>query len=531
VSLLLTVLTCGSVLANPDPMQLNVKNASVLEVLSLISEAGGFNIAVGGGVKGSVTLSVKDIEPRDLLELVIGVVDAAYVEENGAVWVMTREDYESRYGEPFVDNLVSRTVVLKRASLKEVLPGIMTLLRDKAVVKPDLAGNAVTIKASPGLVEEAVQMLEAVDRPTVTRTFQLQSIPARLAAGLLGKMVTDQTNIVEDEVNQRLIVSSSDFELERVADIIAQLDAGGGVESLVLPIGHADADSLAEALRPHLTAEIGIIHADSRSHQMMVVDYPAVLDRISGLVTAFDVPQRQVLIEAKILQVSTSREVRSGIDWSAVQDQVNLTGHFPELAATESGLRGDFGNLSEKNYQVLVEALETYGDTELLSSPRLMVIDGGTGLIHVGSQVPYKTIDTRESATGTLNQFEKVVVIDVGVKLEVTVGIGGDGLISLKVRPEVSSVSGYSDGIPIVDAATTDSALLVEDGNTVILGGLIKDEQRTVRKGVPVLASIPLLKYLFSSNSEETYKSELVILLTPRIMTGREEYVQEDWTR
>jgi type II secretory pathway component GspD/PulD (secretin) len=99
------------------------------------------------------------------------------------------------------------------------------------------------------------------------------------------------------------------------------------------------------------------------------------------------------------------------------------------------------------------------------------------------------------------------------------------------VRPEVSSVSGYSDGIPIVDAATTDSALLVEDGNTVILGGLIKDEQRTVRKGVPVLASIPLLKYLFSSNSEETYKSELVILLTPRIMTGREEYVQEDWTR
>jgi len=85
-------------------------------------------------------------------------------------------------------------------------------------------------------------------------------------------------------------------------------------------------------------------------------------------------------------------------------------------------------------------------------------------------------------------------------------------------------VTGFSDGIPIIDAATTDSALLIQDGNTVILGGLVKDETRKVRKGVPLLASIPLIKYLFSSNTDEHLKSELVILLTPRIMTGREEY-------
>jgi type II secretory pathway component GspD/PulD (secretin) len=151
-----------------------------------------------------------------------------------------------------------------------------------------------------------------------------------------------------------------------------------------------------------------------------------------------------------------------------------------------------------------------------------MVIDGGSGLIHVGSQVPYKTIDTRESATGTLNQFEKVVIIEVGVKLEVSASIQGDDMVSLRVRPEVSSVVGFSDNVPVVDNATTDSSLLVADGNTVILGGLVKDETRTTRKGVPILASIPIIKYLFSSNVEEKKKSELVILLTPRIMTGRE---------
>ncbi|MFO7608611.1 MAG: secretin N-terminal domain-containing protein [Candidatus Krumholzibacteriia bacterium] len=510
--------------ADPDPMQLNVKNVSVLEVLALLADAGGFNIAVGGGVKGSVTLSVQDIEPRDLLDLVVGVVDAAYVAENGAIWVMTREDYEKRYGQPFVDNLVSRTFVLEQASVKDVMPGVTALLGDRAIIKPDLAGNTLTIKAAPKLVREAVQMLAALDRPAVTRGFQLHSMSAGMAAGLLAKMVGDGAVIVEDPVNQRLVVSASEFELKRIEGILGQMDVGGGIESAILPVAHAHADSLADVLRGHLTVDTGMIHSDHRSRQIVVVDYPPVVARIRELARAFDIPQRQVLLEAKILQVSTGREIRSGIDWSVVQDQMNLSGSFPTLVTTDPGLRGDLGDLSAKNYQIIVQALEIFGETRLLSSPRLMVLDGGSGLIHVGSQVPYKTIDTRETAAGTLNQFEKVVIIDVGVKLEVTVNISGADMIVLKVRPEVSAVTGEADGVPIVDAATTDSSLLVQDGNTVILGGLIKDETRKVRKGVPVLSRLPLLKYLFSSNQEETYRSEMIILLTPRIMTGRELY-------
>lgn len=524
---MLAACASAQVPADAQPMQLNVKNASVLEVLKLIAEAGGFNLAIGGGVKGSITLSVDEMAPADLLDIVVGVIDAAYVVENGAVWVMTRESYEGRYGDPFVDNLVSRTVVLNQALVKDVMPSLITLLGDKAIIKPDLVGNLVTIKASPRRVAEAAQMLASLDRPTSSRSFPLRAMPTTVAATLLAGMVSEQASILEDPANSRLVVNASDFELDRIGAMVAMLDAGGGIESAILDVSHANPDSLAEALRPHLTQDVGAIQADRRSRKIVVSDYPAVVRNISALAAAFDVPGRQVLLEAKILQVSTSREVRSGIDWSVVEDRVNLTGTFPALASDDPGFRGDFGELSSQNYQVLVEALESFGDTELLSSPRLMVLDGGTGLIHVGSQVPYKTIDTRETASGTLNQFEKVVVIDVGVKLEVTVQILGDDMIAMQVRPEVSSVTGVSNDVPVVDAATTDSALLVQDGNTVILGGLIKDESRTVRKGVPLLASIPLIKYLFSYNSSETLKSELVILLTPRIMTGREPYAGE----
>ena len=103
-------------------------------------------------------------------------------------------------------------------------------------------------------------------------------------------------------------------------------------------------------------------------------------------------------------------------------------------------------------------------------------------------------------------------------------------MVSLYVKPEVSSVVGFSDDVPVVDNATTESALMVQDGNTVILGGLVKDEVRTTRKGVPILAGIPIIKYLFSSNVDEKKKSELVILITPRIMTGREQLGSHDFT-
>lgn len=516
--------SAAQVAAQSGLMQLNVKSASVQEVLKLIAEAGDFNLAIGGGVKGNVTLFVEDMPPRDLLDVVVGIVDAAYVEEKGTLWVMSKETYESRYGEMFVDNRVSRTFVLKQAKVKEIMASVKMLLGDKAIVKPDLARNLIRIKASPKLMREAAQMLAAMDTPLVTRAYQLESMPAAMAGGLISKMVTDQTRIVEDEVNQRLIISSSEFELERVGEIIGMLDSGGGLESTVLNISYANPDSMAEAMRPHLTPDVGSIYPDTRSHKMVIVDYPPVIETIAGLVAEFDRPQRQVLIEAKILQVITSRETRSGINWEVLQDKMNITGTFPALDDLGPGVRGDFGDLSSQNYQVVIEALETFGETNLLSSPRLMVIDGGKGMIHVGSQVPYKTIDTRETAAGTINQFETVVIIEVGVKLEVEATIMGDDLVGLVVRPEVSSVTGVSNDVPVVDAATVESSLLVANGNTIILGGLIKDESRTVRKGVPILASIPLIKYLFSSNVTEDLKSELVILLTPRIMTGHETY-------
>jgi general secretion pathway protein D len=509
--------------AQSDKMQLNVRDASVEEVLKLVAEAGDFNIAIGDGIKGNVTLFVDNIAPRDLLDVVVGLIDAAYVREKGSVWVMTKQRYEERYGEPFVDATRSRTFVLKEAKVADVVTSIRELAGNKAVVRPNQARNMVWVKASPRLMQDISEMINAMDLAVVTEGYQLYSTPVSVAGEFLTKLMPEGVNIAEDNINQRLLVSASQFDHNRIKDILGILDVGEGIQSAVLDVHYADPDSLASQLLPHLTPDVGQVFAERRAHKLVVVDFPSKVNKVTDLVTKLDVPRRQVLLEAKIIQVAFTNTLQTGINWTYLQDKVNVEGFFPSLTNTDPGVRGE---IVSGDFEVLAEALQTFGETNLLSSPRLVVTDGGTGSIHVGSQVPYKTIDTRESQ-GVISNFEKVVIIDVGVKLEVTATIHGDDMISMTVIPEVSSVSGYSENIPIVEASTANSTLTVQDGNTIILGGLIRQEERKVRKGVPLLSSIPLIKYVFSSTDNEKINAELIILLTPRIMTGRETYEGE----
>ena len=132
--LVLATLSAAQPTAGAGSMQLNVKDAPVQEVLKLIAESGDMNLAIGDGVKGRVTVFIEEMAPRDLLEVVVGIIGAAYVEENGVIWVMSKENYEAIYGEKFVDNLESRTFVLKQAKVKEIMPSIKALLGDKAIV-------------------------------------------------------------------------------------------------------------------------------------------------------------------------------------------------------------------------------------------------------------------------------------------------------------------------------------------------------------------------------------------------------------
>jgi len=173
----------------------------------------------------------------------------------------------------------------------------------------------------------------------------------------------------------------------------------------------------------------------------------------------------------------------------------------------------------------VVEALRIYGDTRILSEPRITVVNNQEAKILVGSKEPYVTTQVSQTGTGTAVTAESVNFIDVGVKLFVTPTITRDGFVQMKIKPEVSSktgslTTGQKNEVPIVETAESETVLLVQDGGTVILGGLIKDENSLDEQRVPVLGDIPLLGILFRSQKKTVKKTELIVLLTPRIVTG-----------
>jgi len=182
-----------------------------------------------------------------------------------------------------------------------------------------------------------------------------------------------------------------------------------------------------------------------------------------------------------------------------------------------------------------VKALQEFGETRNLSSPSIAVINGEEAKIHIGRTEAYVTTTLATGST-TSSTAAQVTFLDVGVQLIVTPIINDDGFITMKIKPEVSSVDDHltyqiaadvNNSVPLIARTTAETTVMVKDGNTIIIGGMRKDEKiKTVDK-FPVLGDIPVLGMAFRKNSEQLEKDEIVVFITPRIISGEKNEVDE----
>ena len=182
--------------------------------------------------------------------------------------------------------------------------------------------------------------------------------------------------------------------------------------------------------------------------------------------------------------------------------------------------------LADDNFETVIELLQTVGTTDVLSTPRISVVENEEAKILVGTREAFITsvvTQTQQAATTS----EEVTFIDVGVSLTVTPTINQEGFVTMKIKPEVSSVTrtlttASGNQIPIVQTSTAETTVMVKDGVTIVIAGLIEDQSLNTTKKIPILGDIPILGAAFRSKEEEVIKSELVIFLTPTIISGKE---------
>ena len=347
---------------------------------------------------------------------------------------------------------------------------------------------------------------------------------------------------VEQAVN--LVVRAAGLAYERIGNSVLVADAKSlrdetGLSSYLLTLKYADAIDVQAALKG-LTENIQV---DRGGNRLIVVTSPRVIAEMLTIVAQLDQPARQVLIEARIVEVSSDGLKKLGIDWDLLNRQ-GMTfiegngsvtfegGNLEEPGGLKTGeivpgtrgtndiwKLGDFSRLP-KVFRTFVDMLIHEGNAKLLASPKLVTLNGKEATMLSGQRIPYVTGQT-VFAGGAAAPTSSVQHEEVGIKLAITPLINADGYITVHVRPEVSSVTGFrgaSADLPVVSTRQAETTVRLKDGATVLIGGLLDDERTVTVSKVPLLGDIPLLGKLFRHENIVTTKRELVIEITPHLL-------------
>ena len=289
----------------------------------------------------------------------------------------------------------------------------------------------------------------------------------------------------------------------------------------------------------------------SGNNQLLVRARPAQWQEILGVIKQLDVPPLQVQIETRVFEVALTGEFQFGVQWylqGLAGGQETSNGYTPGYPGAHRwiGLGGGIGNGSTATntysgqpfyysflspggkFQVALNALETSGNTKTLSAPSLVVLNNQVAHIQVGDQVPVNQTYYTGLGTGTGTTVGQVEYIPTGVILDVQLRVNPGGLVYLNIDQQVSSLNGNpnSQGNYTISQRQIATQLGVQNGQTVLLGGLIQQTDSDTNVGVPGLSRIPILGKLFGSTSKNKDRSELIILITPRVITNSDEAKQ-----
>jgi general secretion pathway protein D len=274
--------------------------------------------------------------------------------------------------------------------------------------------------------------------------------------------------------------------------------------------------------------------ADEKNNALVTFARPSDYRMVEELIKQLDIVPLQVLIQATIAEVTLNNALNYGLQYYLTQGphHFGFTGPSPSAATASAGGQGGPGDISAiypgfnyvlaySNSRIILDALAQVSTVNVVSSPEILVLDHQTASIQVGDQVPIITQSAQSTLTNTADIVNSVAYQQTGVLLKVTPRVNNSGLITLDIDQEVSDVSTTTtsniDSPTITDRHVT-SSVVVQDGQTLALAGLILDNLSSTKAGLPVLSSIPVVGSLFGTTSKTRARTELIVFLSPRII-------------
>ncbi len=379
------------------------------------------------------------------------------------------------------------TLIVRDKPLSQVLALLAQTQQLNIVASNDIdAVISITLKDVP--LEEALTSILAVANYTWVRRNNI----------ILITSLQDSVNLPADVQGRQIQVFNLDF--------VSASSVSATIQNFLSPIGKVSVCASSHT-NNRLTQE-----------QVVVEDLPESLARIAAYIAQVDYPPRQVLIEAHILQVTLDDTNNCGVDLSALGLNNNLGGvSVPRLAtngfASPTDSPAFVATLGTAKLGAVIDLIQKTTDSKTLGSPKLLVLNEQEARLQVGDHLGFKTSTTTDTST-----IQNVQFLDVGVILRITPRITRDGRVLLHIKPEVSTGEVSSDtGLPDSHTAELETDVMLADGQGMIIGGLIKENDKTIQSKVPYLGNVKGLGWLFRHSEITKERDEIIVALVPRV--------------
>lgn len=482
--------------------------------------------------------------------------------------------------QPFNAEFVTEVIQLDNIDAAKLIPILRPLVPQQSHMAAYANSNAIIVSDIAANIERIRSVIKAVDTGAVETT-EVVAL-AHASAEDVVKMITSlertaksgknaadaKTSLVADRRTNSVVIHGDEIERSRVKTLIRYLDEPNKQQgnSRVIYLEYAKAVDVAAVLNKVIqnigkvgttagakgsaaTNKTAAVEADEATNSLIVTADKTLMDELESMIERLDIRRAQVLVEAIIVELEDVGGKELGIQWlydsesggfgssingigtgtglvgaigSTVLDTASTTADLAAALAGNPGQVFGLGRINEGNtdFAMLINALQTDTEANILSTPSLLTMDNNEAMISVGQEVPFVTGSYTSTGTGSnpSNPFQTIEREDVGIMLKVTPHINeGDSLV-LELEQEVSSLTGTSSTDVITNQRKIKTSVLAQDGETIVLGGLVKDDvQESVQK-VPVLGSIPLLGRLFRSNVTNITKTNLLIFIRPTII-------------
>ncbi len=552
---------------------INLKGADIREFIDQVAQISGQTFVVDPRVKGQVSVvSNSPLTLTEVYQLFLSVMAThgfSVITQGDQARIVPNAEAkaEANAGRSAPDRLETRLIQVQQGSASELIPLIRPLVPQYGHLAAITSANAIIISDRSANIQRIEDLIRQLDQKGQNdySVLNLQHAWVMDTAEVLRNAIdrgqakgTSGTQVIADGRTNRLILLGPPDARAKLAALAQSLDTptSRSANTRVIRLRHGDAKSLAETLgeiSEKLTPEAGgettgkpqtvLIRADESLNALVLLAEPDVVATLEDIVRQLDVPRAQVMVEAAIVEVSGDITDALGVQW-AVDARggtgglggTNFSGTGLSVGTVLQALQNNGSNtdnninlpdgaiigLGTDSFGVLITALSANSKSNLLSTPSLLTLDHQKAEILVGQNVPFQTGSFTTSGSGADNPFSTIERKDIGVTLKVTPHINEGASLRLEIEQEISSIAPTSQGVNAVDLITNKrsikSTILAENGQVIVLGGLIQDDVTQADSKVPLLGDIPLIGGLFRSTRETRLKRNLMVFLRPTVI-------------